>query len=123
MTAQDPDRLTLADVARLPDYVQRAIARTIDPTLPAEPSAARVTLPPTCPECGGPADTGAGHDCERSPVNIDADRITPPEPMAQYDADRAALARAYARETDAIFAREARRARDYDDGIIADDDH
>jgi len=66
------------------------------------------THAPPCPECGGPADTGAGHDCE---------------PMAQYDADRAALARAYARETDAIFAREARRARDYDDGIIHDDDH
>ena len=75
---------------------------------PSRPSALHVTLPPPCPECGGPADTGAGHDCE---------------PMAQYDADRAALARAYARETDAIFAREARRARDYDDGIIHDDDH
>ena len=85
MTAQDPDRLTLADVARLPDYVQRAIARTIDPTLPAEP-----------------------------------------EPMTQYDADRAALARAYRdadAEAEAIYRREARRARDYDDGIIADDDH
>ena len=21
-------------------------------------------FPPPCPECGGPADTGAGHDCE-----------------------------------------------------------
>ena len=116
MTAQDPDRLTLADVARLPDYVQRAIARTIDPTLPAEPSAARVTLPPTCPECGGPADTGAGHDCE--PAQDDAD------PMTQYDADRAALARAYRdADAEAIYRREARRARDYDDGIIADDDH
>ena len=25
---------------------------------------ARVTAPPRCPECGGPPDTGAGHDCE-----------------------------------------------------------
>ena len=38
-------------------------------------------------------------------------------------ADRAADRAAYARETDAIYAREARRARDYDDGIIHDDDH
>ena len=159
MTAQDPDRLTLADVARLPDYVQRAIARTIDPTLPAEPSAARAMTRPgwsntrdaehpirwdsadgnetaylTRAEAlrrlaNAYRDPAAALDCGR-PVRTPFAWYTvtepEPEPMTQYDADRAALARAYRdadAEAEAIYRREARRARDYDDGIIADDDH
>ena len=75
------------------------------------------THAPPCPECGGPADTGAGHDCEPD------DDPYPLPARERAELRRAADRAAYARETDAIYAREARRARDYDDGIIADDDH
>ncbi|MCU0250189.1 MAG: hypothetical protein MUE61_08280 [Vicinamibacterales bacterium] len=38
--------------------------RAISAAIRSAYNAPRVTLPPPCPECGGPADTGAGHDCE-----------------------------------------------------------
>ena len=52
-------------------------------------------LPP-CPECGGPADTGAGHDCEpdaklRAGIAAAIDTLTPShpryEPIDQPDAE------------------------------------
>lgn len=56
-----------------------------------------------CTKCGIDDDLAFGGTADRLCFDCDGDRI--------------------AAEEDAAFEREIRRQRDYDDGIIADDDH